>query len=843
MGIEDFLIVRGRLFILFFVTAGFAFLGCSKGVSDRFSPEKTPSKLFPDNVLPCTDEQWKITGGSFVLIRNIEYSDGLVGDLYLPSDLWDFPVAIHVHGGGWAAGSRRLPMARYWGELLACNGVAVFDIEYTLIPKADIYKQVKEIKCAILWVKTQGKEKYGFGDKVFIFGGSAGGHLTALASFSGEEIFPSESECKHVKKVSSPDVNAVIPFYGVYDFTLGYTKFLKRLLHLNTLPESEIERILREISPINYTQKVTFPVLLIHGSADFVPLAQSYLLYDNLKSKGKEAEILVIENGVHAFDVFPDTEFTQKAKVKIMEFLKKHNFISVEGKKEVSPLNYQEHIKRGYKFLENGNFKQAFAEFSSAGKKDCETEYGKLLALSYDALNDTLSSYQSGLLSYGILNESVNLNMPSFSSSRIGLKADQIKGKTDLNFYYENYILPLKNKFDTIGELSQFVIQNSCTFYISSGIPIYDNNFTAEIRIGKRFGREFPLLAVAISQAFKFVFNLVFSHDLYFDVGAEKTLNYLIPYAFEAEQKDFPGLLRLAGILIEENGKFLKFYESRADLFGEAKKNLSNSLDYFAKFIEESFLVEDDCDVLCWRDGNFFGVIKVVGESKMIQNMRLTEGLISFIYNKDYIKIVAGTLRQIKLSLDNDTPINFGLLNNLVPDVAKGIFGNIFPDFVSMNIGRFFGSRRPLRDFIPEVVYTDILPKKVKKLGAGNISVLPLFLIEYELGKSAQSENFEPEISRCFVCPPGKRFLNYVGSISIDGKIISELEDDEIALQGVYVFSNFGIPYIYYKDPSFDGNLYISSGGEFRLADQFLINFAVARFLVNLEKVLSILRR
>ncbi|MFZ8804839.1 MAG: hypothetical protein ACO2PO_17930, partial [Candidatus Calescibacterium sp.] len=82
------------------------------GEKNRGNQSEIPKeiiKIIEDNLLPCSDELGKeYTGGQFSLIRNIKYSNSkpnLVGDLYLPYGIKNFPIAIHIHGGGWTAGN------------------------------------------------------------------------------------------------------------------------------------------------------------------------------------------------------------------------------------------------------------------------------------------------------------------------------------------------------------------------------------------------------------------------------------------------------------------------------------------------------------------------------------------------------------------------------------------------------------------------------------------------------------------------------------------------------------------------------------------------------------------
>ena len=143
------------------------------------------------------------------VIRDIEYAmvDGhsLKLDVYRPFDWADYdntPVVIWVHGGGWKNGSKDRCPAVY----LAQDNLAVVSINYRLIDAAQWPSQINDCYAAVRWVRKNAKT-YGFGEKIGVWGGSAGGHLVALMGtrdFDGKEDISSK-------------VQAVCDFYGPSD--------------------------------------------------------------------------------------------------------------------------------------------------------------------------------------------------------------------------------------------------------------------------------------------------------------------------------------------------------------------------------------------------------------------------------------------------------------------------------------------------------------------------------------------------------------------------------------------------------------------------------------------------
>ncbi len=97
---------------------------------------------------------------------------------------------VYVHGGAWIIGDKREQGKPMMFELVARGWVCVA-INYRLSPKGTWPDHIVDVKKALAWVKEHIAE-YG-GDPAFvaISGGSAGGHLCALAALTRRTTRPS----------------------------------------------------------------------------------------------------------------------------------------------------------------------------------------------------------------------------------------------------------------------------------------------------------------------------------------------------------------------------------------------------------------------------------------------------------------------------------------------------------------------------------------------------------------------------------------------------------------------------------------------------------------------------
>lgn len=92
-------------------------------------------------------------------------------DLFFPEGSGKSPLAMFVHGGYWR--SLQAPMFSHMASGLNQRGVAVAVVGYDLCPQATIAEIISQIRqaCLYLWRR--------FGQRITIYGHSAGGHLAA----------------------------------------------------------------------------------------------------------------------------------------------------------------------------------------------------------------------------------------------------------------------------------------------------------------------------------------------------------------------------------------------------------------------------------------------------------------------------------------------------------------------------------------------------------------------------------------------------------------------------------------------------------------------------------------
>lgn len=90
------------------------------------------------------------------------------------------PVLVFIHGGYWMAQTKEATDGVALG--LVPNGVAVVNIDYSLMPAVRMDDVVRQCRAAVAWTMTHAASFGGDPARVWVAGHSAGGHLTTAVA-------------------------------------------------------------------------------------------------------------------------------------------------------------------------------------------------------------------------------------------------------------------------------------------------------------------------------------------------------------------------------------------------------------------------------------------------------------------------------------------------------------------------------------------------------------------------------------------------------------------------------------------------------------------------------------
>lgn len=136
-------------------------------------------------------------------------------DIYQPTTGAPVGVIIWLHAGGWVSQSRA-----YLSELIAsqtARGWAVVSIDYRLAPQVHAAEMLSDVDRSVRWVQAHGAEHGLNTSAVVVAGGSAGGHLAAMAgAAAGQFVDPA---LPPELRATSPVPDGIIDLVGPADLT------------------------------------------------------------------------------------------------------------------------------------------------------------------------------------------------------------------------------------------------------------------------------------------------------------------------------------------------------------------------------------------------------------------------------------------------------------------------------------------------------------------------------------------------------------------------------------------------------------------------------------------------
>ncbi len=217
------------------------------------------------------------------------------------------PVLLQIHGGAWIIGAKET-QARPLMTRLASHGWLCVAASYRLSPRATFPDHLIDVKAAIRWIREHGAEYGADPDFIVLSGGSAGGHLSALAALT-----PNDPEYQPGFEEVDTRVQACVPFYGVYDFTDRRSHWGKSLLlpmlerYILKLHRKDAGDAFDRASPMSRVNEGAPPFFVIHGSRDtLVPAEDARLFVELLRAVSKEPVAYAeLPGAQHAFEVFP----------------------------------------------------------------------------------------------------------------------------------------------------------------------------------------------------------------------------------------------------------------------------------------------------------------------------------------------------------------------------------------------------------------------------------------------------------------------------------------------------------------------------------------------------------
>lgn len=287
-------------------------------IRPTFTPPAPTETALPPTIAPAATPL-----NTGIAMRDVIYCtmDGipLKMDILFPFNGYGpWPMALYIHGGGWISGSKLDHFGDVDVPALREAGYAAIAVSYRLAPQYPFPAMIKDVKCAVRFLRAHAGEFNLDPQRIGVRGASAGGHIVALLATADESAGWDVGEYADY----SSRVQAAVDMFGPADLADPSASNLLSRLGSFLFGTNEItDAMLRSASPVTYVSAGDSPTLIMHGDRDtVVSLKQSSLFYAALAAAGVPAELIVVQDGEHVFEPV-DGDFTIPTRAQITDLM------------------------------------------------------------------------------------------------------------------------------------------------------------------------------------------------------------------------------------------------------------------------------------------------------------------------------------------------------------------------------------------------------------------------------------------------------------------------------------------------------------------------------------------
>jgi acetyl esterase/lipase len=254
------------------------------------------------------------------VIYGRKYGTALTMDVFTPKSNAKGIGVVFVVSGGFFSSHEAIPPS--FIRPFIDRGFTVFAVVHGSQPRFTVPEIIQDMNRAVRFIRHHAKDYSIDPDRIGVYGGSAGGHLSLMLGMAGGKGDPNakdpvDRESSRVQAVAcffpptdllnfgKPGKEMIhatdhqLPFRAAFD----YRKLdMKSMLWLPITDDQRLRDITRQISPITFVTPDDPPTFIIHGDVDtLVPLQQSEVIVDKLKKTGVEVKLVVKKGAGHGW--------------------------------------------------------------------------------------------------------------------------------------------------------------------------------------------------------------------------------------------------------------------------------------------------------------------------------------------------------------------------------------------------------------------------------------------------------------------------------------------------------------------------------------------------------------
>ncbi len=208
---------------------------------------------------------------------------------------------LHLQSGGWYSNWSE-PASRVGAnEPFLKAGYTVLIVRHGSAPRYQVPDAVADVRRCIRYVRRNAESLKIDPQRIGVWGGSAGGHLTLMLATTGDD---GDAASKDEVLQHSSRIAAGVAWYPPTDLRGWTTKPPEAIAAVPALrpPLSFAENLEQSVSPIAQVTSDDAPIMMIHGDRDLlVPIEHSQKILPVLESAKVPCELIVVEGAAHGY--------------------------------------------------------------------------------------------------------------------------------------------------------------------------------------------------------------------------------------------------------------------------------------------------------------------------------------------------------------------------------------------------------------------------------------------------------------------------------------------------------------------------------------------------------------
>lgn len=221
-------------------------------------------------------------------------------DVFQPTGNRNRAGVLFMVSGGWYSRWSPPENLQQLFQPLTDAGFAVFAVRHGSSPKFSIPEAVDDVRRSVRFIRANAQRFDIDPDRLGVYGGSAGGHLSLMLGTASDEGDP---DAKDPVLQVSDRVQAVVAFVAPTDLQIMVWDAPDHLQAYENFPALDLDlEAAREHSPLVHVTPDDPPTLLVVGAKDeLVPMSHSQNIQAAFEAQNVVSKLVVLDESGHGF--------------------------------------------------------------------------------------------------------------------------------------------------------------------------------------------------------------------------------------------------------------------------------------------------------------------------------------------------------------------------------------------------------------------------------------------------------------------------------------------------------------------------------------------------------------